>query len=141
MPLRIELNELPPAEYSANENRGKSFWSMKGAKADALNSVGVALNLAGWNHAEPMKQALVTVTFYLPSRIIRDHGSLIERMKPIWDALTVPTYYKTGAKANTIKKEGYGVLVDDDLNCIGFPTYQYEYRPRQPGMVIEIEEI
>lgn len=133
--LRIELDALPPAEYAANRSSGRSHWFKKEARGAALNDVGVALNQAGWKRGEPLEKAHLMVLFYLPNHLIRDHGSLVERMKPILDALTVPTYYKDGR----IKKDGYGVLLDDDLNCIGFPDYRYEYRPKKPGTVIEVQ--
>jgi len=132
--LRIELDALPPAEYAVNYSGGRSHWYKKEARDAALNDVGVALNQAGWR-GEPLEKAHVVVTFYLPDKRKRDHGSLVERMKPIWDALTEPTYLKSGE----IAKNGYGVLVDDDLACIGFPEYRYEYRARQPGTIIELE--
>ena len=132
--LRIELSALPPAEYAVNRSGGRSHWFKKEARDAALNDVGVALNLAGWDRSPPLETAHLTITFYLPTKIKRDHGSLVERMKPILDALTVPTYKKSGE----IHKNGYGVLLDDDLDCIGFPDYRYEYRPRQPGTVITI---
>ena len=134
--LRIVLDALPPAEYAANQSRGRSFWSLKEARDAALNDVGVALNQASWDRSPPLEEAHLTITFYLPTKGKRDHGSLIERMKPILDALTVPTYKKSGE----IHKNGYGVLLDDDLDCIGFPDYRYEYRPRQPGTVIEVRD-
>ncbi len=132
--LRIVLDALPPAEYAANENRGKSFWYLEKARDAALNDIGVALNQAGWDHSPPLETAHLTITFYLPTKGKRDHGSLVERMKPILDALTEPTFKKDG----TISKNGYSVLKDDDLDCIGFPDYQFEYRPRQPGTIIEV---
>ncbi len=134
--MRIELHALPPAAYSANNStKGTgNYCRKKKARDEALNTVGVALNEAGWK-GEPLETAKVTVTFYFPTKGKRDHGSFIERMKPIWDALTPPTYLKSGE----ISKNGYGVLKDDDLDCIGWPTYQHEYRPRKPGTVIEIE--
>lgn len=132
--LRIELDALPPAEYAVNQSHGRSHWFKKEARDAALNDIGVALNQVGWR-GEPLEKAHVVVTFYLPDKRKRDHGSLVERMKPIWDALTVPTFYKLGG----VKKQGYGVLKDDDLNCIGFPEYCYLYRPRQPGTVIEVQ--
>ena len=131
--LRLVLQELPPAEYAVNRSGGRSHWFKDKARLEALNAVGVALNEAGWDR-KTLEKAHVTVTFYLPTRGKRDHGSLVERMKPIWDALTVPTYLKSGE----ISKDGYGVLKDDDLNCIGWPTYQHEYRPRNPGTLIEV---
>ncbi len=134
--LRIELDSLPPAEYAVNRSGGRSHWFKKKARDAALNDVGVALNQAGWNRTDPpLEKARLTVTFYLPTRVRRDHGSLVERMKPILDALTMPTYKKD----LTIQKDGYGVLLDDDLDCIGWPTYQHEYRPRQPGTIIEVQ--
>ena len=132
--LRIEPQELPPAEYAVNRSHGRSHWYKKKARLEALNVVGVALNEAGWDHGAPIEKAHVKVLFYLPTKVKRDHGSLVERMKPIWDALTEPTYFKSGE----IQKDGYGVLKDDDLNCIGFPEYKYEYRPRKPGTIIEV---
>ncbi len=133
--LTIVLDALPPAEYAANESRGKSFWYLEKARDAALNDVGVALNQTGWDHSSPLETARLRITFYLPTKVKRDHGSLVERMKPILDALTVPTYKKSGE----IHKNGYGVLLDDDLDCIGFPDYRFEYRPRQPGTLIEVE--
>lgn len=134
--LRLELDALPPAEYAVNRSHGHSHWFKKEARDAALNDVGVALNQAGWNRADPpLEKVHATVMFYLPTKGRRDHGSLVERMKPIWDALTMPTYKKDG----TIWKDGYGVFVDDDLNCLGFPEYRYEYRPRQPGTIIEVQ--
>ncbi len=134
--MRLELDALPPAEYAVNRSSGRSHWFKKEARDAALNDVGVALNQEGWNHGPALEKAHVTVLFYLPTKGRRDHGSLVERMKPIWDALTEPTFLKSGE----IAKNGYGVLVDDDLNCIGFPEYRYEYRPRQPGTVIEVQD-
>ncbi len=132
--LRIELDSLPPAEYAANQNRGMSHWFTKKARDAALNDIGVALNQAGWDRSPPLEKVHVTVTFYLPDKRKRDHGGLVERMKPIFDALTVPTYRKDG----TIHKDGYGVMLDDDLACLGWPTYRDEYRKGQSGTVIEI---
>jgi len=133
--LRIVLDSLPPAEYSSNRSQG-SYWIKKKARDSALNDVGVALNQAGWS-GPPLEKAHLTITFYLPTKGKRDHSGLVERMKPILDALTVPTYKKDG----TIWKNGYGVLKDDDLDCIGWPTYQHEYRPRQPGTLILIDAV
>ncbi len=136
MTLRIILDSLPPVAYAANSStKGTgNYWRKREAREQALNDVGVALNQSGWDH-KTLETAKVTVTFYLPTRGKRDHGGLVERMKPIWDALTVPSYLKSGE----ISKDGYGVLRDDDLACIGWPTYSHEYRPRNPGTLIEVE--
>ena len=81
--LKLELGALPPAEYAVNRSSGHSHWFKKEARDAALNDIGVALNQAGWNRGSPLEKVHVTVTFYLPTKGRRDHGSLVERMKPI----------------------------------------------------------
>ena len=139
--LKITLDALPPAAFSANRSNS-NFWVKAKARKEAHADVGLALLKAGWDSTQmPMEQVLVTVTFYLPTKGKRDHGGLVERMKPIYDALTPPDYYKNGAKAGELRRDGFAVIQDDDLTCMGWPTYQHEYRPREPGILIEIEDV
>jgi len=138
MNLTIVLHTLPPREFSANQSSGKTYRAKQGAKARSLKEVKAALDACGWDWGRaPIEKAKVAVMFYLPTRHKRDHGSLVERMKPVWDALTVPTYYKDGR----IAKKGHSVLRDDDLTCMGWPYYSHKFRPRLPGTIITILEI
>lgn len=133
--LRIVIPSLPPASYGANESRGQ-HWGRQyrdaHGKRGAIPEVFALVLEQGWDRP-PLEKALVTVTFGLPDRRRRDGLMLMERVKPYIDALTS-------------KPDGYGVvhgacvIVDDDLECIGFPVGGWFYSPRQPQTIIEVRE-
>lgn len=126
--LELEIPELPPAEYSANNSRGKAYYEQYRAshgdekgRGGARELFKVLLNEAGWQ-GPVMERARIRVTFHLPDRRRRDPGGLQERMKPWFDALV---YFE--------------VIKDDDLEHIGFPEYlEPVYGPGGPKTIIEI---
>ena len=123
---------LPPVEFSMNSSSGRSWYAQRGrraAKEQALAYVMKAVQDARWDGVQ-FEHPVVRVTFHLPTRHVLDHDSLVQRTKPLWDALSEPKGKKT---------TGLGVIFDDDLTTIGFPEYSYEYR--KPGaVIIEIRE-
>jgi len=127
--LRLEIPSLPPAEYSANKARGAAWgrqYRVSHGKRGAADEIIAAVNLQTWE-GPPMERARIVITFHLPDRRKRDAGMLQERMKPWFDALT---------------PKGAGVIQDDDLATIGFPTYMPPvYSPRCPKTIMEIQEI
>ena len=124
--LRLELPSLPPAEYSSNRARGaawqRQYRVSHDAKEGAVNEIMWTVREQGWQ-GPPMQKAEVRLMFYLPDRRRRDGLGLLERVKPWIDGLVVS-----------------GVIKDDDLSTIGFPTACREYRKGQPGTVIKVQE-
>lgn len=127
--LRLEIPLLPPAEYSANNSRGRAYFQQHRAshgdtkgRGGALELFKALLNEAGWR-GPVMERAHIRITFHLPDRIRRDPGGLQERMKPWFDALV---YFQ--------------VIKDDDLRHIGFPEYLDPVdSPKEPKTIIEVE--
>lgn len=121
--IRIILPYLPPASYAANSRR---HWSARRGKAgdnrSVLDDVRLLLAEQGW--AGPvMERAVLTIAFGLPDKRVRDHGSLVERCKPVLDALT--------------RREWHGqpvvpVIADDSLAVIGWPCYEHVESPGRP---------
>ena len=130
--LRLTLPCLPPVEYSANNSRGQHWAQKQKITQSAHDEIFIAVREQGW-HGEPLTKAVVKVTFGLPDRRKRDHGSLVERFKPWLDALTRNPDPKTKVW------RGVGVLWDDDLECIGWPVYTHVFSPRSPFTQITIE--
>ncbi len=129
--LTIRLPCLPPAEYSANNDRGRSFWHKQKVTASAYDEIVIAVREQGW-HGEPLMVATVKVTFGLPDRRKRDSGGLTERFKPWLDALT------RNPDSKTKVWRGVGVLWDDELEVIGWPEYSHVYSPKEPFTEIQI---
>ena len=124
---------LPPKEYSANESSGRSWHAQRGkrgARESAYAAVLEAVGRTDWMPGQQFRHPKTSVTFCLPNHIRRDHGGLVERMKPYWDSLTEPL----GQKAY-----GLGIYKDDNLEDLGWPAYRHRYE--KPGcVIIEIEE-
>lgn len=121
--LRIRIPSLPPAEYSANKSRGAAWgrqFRVSHGKRGAAAEIHALVIEQGWQ-GEPIEKAVVKVTFGLPDRRKRDHSGLIERFKPWLDGLVTA-----------------GVLVDDNLEVIGWPNYGHCYSPREPYTEIEV---
>ena len=119
--LRIELPYLPPDSYSPN-NRG-SWAEKRGRKGDnnrVSEDVWALVIEAGWD-GEPLKAARCWMTFHIPTRHKRDPDNMVAKTKPIWDALV---------KA--------GVLADDTIDVIGWPTYGHIYS-KPAKTVVEID--
>ncbi len=133
--LRIVLAELPPASYGANQSRG-AHWGRQyrdsHGKRGAVEHVVVLVREQGWNRP-PLEKARVKVTFGLPDKRRRDATGLIERVKPYLDGLTSKPD-KNGVV------HGASVIVDDDLECIGFPDFGWFSSPRVPVTIISVEE-
>ena len=129
--LRIEMPSLPPAEYSSNNSRGKSYWVKQKITSLAHDEIIAAVLEQGWK-GEPLENAVVKVSFGLPDRRKRDYNSLIERFKPWQDALT------RNPDKNGIWR-GAGVLWDDDLDTIGWPMFSHFLSPKNPVTIIEVE--
>jgi Holliday junction resolvase RusA-like endonuclease len=119
--LIFNLPYLPPASYSPNS---RASWAEKRGKYGdnnrVLEDVRMVVLEAGWD-SEPMPAARVWVTFHLPTKRKLDHDNLTARMKPIFDALVT-----------------VGVLADDSIDVIGWPTYGHVYS-NPAKTVIEIE--
>ena len=123
--LRLELPCLPPAEYSANRARGAAWqrqYRVSHGKRGAVGEIIALVKEQGWE-GPPMEHARVSCTFYFPDRRRRDGLSLWERSKPWFDGLVEA-----------------GVIRDDDLMTISFPTACGTYRKGKPGTVIKVQE-
>lgn len=121
--LRLDCPWLPPEVYSSNSRAG--IWAKrgkKGANNQTLDDVRALVMEQGWE-GPPMKVALCKVHFTFPQRRKRDHGSFVERMKPVWDALV-----------------RLGVLEDDNLDVIGWPRYSHG-NGAKPSTIIAIREM
>ena len=123
---------MPPAEYAMNNSSGRSWHAQRGkrgAKETAYAAVLQAAQAAGWRPGQQFQHPRLRVTFCLPNHIRRDHDGLVQRCKPYYDALTEPQG----------QKNGLGIIKDDCLDVMGWPTYRHLYG--KPGYVlIEIEE-
>ena len=123
--LRIELPCLPPAEYSANRSRGAAWqrnYRVSHGNRGAVEQIVALVKEQGWE-GPPMERARIYCIFYLPDRRRRDGLSLWERSKPWFDGLVEA-----------------GVIRDDDLLTISFPTAWGIYRKGEPGTAIEVVE-
>ena len=117
--ISIELPYLPPKEFSRNS---RAHWTaLHRVKNMVYDDVLITLMESGFKKGKPLEQATVTFTFYIPDRRNRDADNLITACKPILDGLVRA-----------------GVIEDDNLVTIGVPTYQFEYRLRNPGTLIEV---
>lgn len=126
----IRLPYLPPAQPNASY-KGTNPWVMaairRKLKERCRQDVTALLLEEGWQKGTPpFKTAEILVTFYLPSRIKRDHDNLVAAMKPIYDAL------------HPDEENPDGVILDDHLGIIGIPLYDWVYRPGLSQTVIEI---
>ena len=68
--LRICIPSLPPAEFSANNSRGRAWYAKAKAasgKRGAYDLIIALVHEQGWNK-EPLTKAVVTVAFGLPDR-------------------------------------------------------------------------
>ena len=118
--LRIELNSLPPVEFSPNS---RVHWRARHeAGVQAKNDVIALVREQGWA-GPPLVGAVVRITWGLPTKMKIDWDNLIGRTKPLVDGLV-----------------DAGVLIGDSVR-----DYQPEYRwadsPRKPMTVIEVEDV
>lgn len=123
--LRLELPCLPPSEYSANRSRGADWerqYRISHGKRGAVDEIMALVREQSWE-GPPLERAHINVTFYLPDRRRRDPESLIARCKPWLDGLVAA-----------------GVISDDSLDVIGWPSYAHEYRKGEPGTILEIKD-
>jgi len=112
---------LPPKEFSRNS---REHWATLHRVQDQVSSDVYALLLeAGWKPGDPWEKAEITVTFVLPDRKRRDHDNLVTSMKPLYDSLVTN-----------------GVLKDDDLDCIGIPTYTWRYEKGVSATEVTVTE-
>ena len=128
--IAIQLPYLPPAQPNAGyqgSNLNVIRAKIRQIKAQCRKDVTARLLEAGWvDGTPPFQQAVVLVTFWLPTRGRRDHDNLVAAMKPIFDAL------------HPDEDHPDGVLVDDNLGVIGIPFYDYDVRPGLTRTIIEI---
>ena len=136
--VRLELPYLPPYAYSSN---GRGHWTARrGAKTGVNHTIVEDIHFllveAGWPVGERIiERASISVTFILPDRRKRDHDGLIQRLKPVYDALV----YRQIKRGGTLVARG--LLRDDGLDYIGWPRYGHRYQKGVSMTIIELEEV
>ena len=97
------------ADSTIDESPVKQLLVRQAGFCGMLLNLGALVLEQGWDLSSPeIRKAEASCLFHFPQRRVRDHGSFIERMKPLWDALV-----------------RLGVLSDDNLDVIGWPTYRH----------------
>jgi len=116
--LKFILPYLPPESHSPNS---RAHFRVKGeASRSVRDDIRVLIREAGWG-GERWPAANCWVVFHLPTKHRRDPDNLTARMVPVWNALV---------------REG--LLVDDNIDVIGWPVYSHVYgKPAQTVVALE----
>ena len=134
--LTLGFDDMPPASYSPNN---RQHWTIRRGTQGSDDLLWDLLVKAALQKIEPlpegwpMRLATVQVEFRFPGRVWRpeigeggkmrrDADNYTPRMKPVFDALVA-----------------HGVLIDDNIDVIGWPHYSHMYTTPK-GITITIIE-